>query len=586
MSMLEVYLGSETLRRIRAKVEGAVSPYNSPPPPQGVLVLGCDGSLARMLRTDADGRPQVVVVSLPNPPNLDVALSTRASESTLSSILGRLDVALSTRASESTLAAVRDRLPSSLTTAGNLRTAIMEDAVGLARDSTLAAVRDRLPSSLTSAGNLRTAIVEDAVGLARDSTVSSILNRLDVNLSTRASESTLAAVRDRLPSSLTTAGNFRAAVVEDTVGLARDSTVAAVRDRLPSSLTTAGNFRVAVAEDAVGLARDSTLAAVRDRLPSSLTTAGNLKVAILEDAVGIARDSTLSSILGMLDVALSTRASESTLAAVRDRLPSSLTTAGNLKTAIMEDAVGLARDSTVAAVRDRLPSSLTSAGNLRVAVMEDAAGLSRPPSLTSPADAETYTTTPLAASAAYYGPTRDFSASRLAAMGVMGYADQPSAMDGVYIQLSIDGSNWDYRGATTTLPAAGAVSLCQIVTARYARAVWVNGATAQTAFRFGGRYMIAGSENPPLSPVVDYPEEAVCSVCGTDRTEAGDFFAEKDPETDRWIVYCPKCYANKRWKEVTDTKPWLRGLKAWAKTAEEKDRIKAHTPDAVETEVV
>ena len=203
-----------------------------------------------------------------------------------------------------------------------------------------------------------------------------------------------------------------------------------------------------------------------------------------------------------------------------------------------------------------------------------------------PASAETFTSTPLAANAAYYGPVRDFAHSRLAAMGVMGYADQPSATDGVYIQLSIDGSNWDYRGATATLSAAGAVSLCQVVTARYARAVWVNGATAQTAFRFGGRYMIAGSENPPLSPVVDYPETAVCSVCNADLTEAGDFFAEKDPETGRWIVYCSKCYANKRWKEITDTKPWLRGLKAWAKAAEDKARVKAHTPDAVETEVV
>ncbi|MEM1929030.1 MAG: hypothetical protein QXH81_03585, partial [Thermofilaceae archaeon] len=227
-----------------------------------------------------------------------------------------------------------------------------------------------------------------------------------------------------------------------------------------------------------------------------------------------------------------------------------------------------ASEATLAAVRDRLPPSLTTAGNLRVAVMEDVAGLSRPPSLTSPADAETYTTTPLAANAAYYGPTRDFSASRLAAMGVMGYADQPSAIDGVYIQLSLDGVNWDYRGATATLPAAGAVSLCQIVTARYARAVWVNGATAQTVFRFGGRYMIAGSENPPLSPVVDYPEVAVCSACGTDRTETGDFFADRDAKTGKWIIYCPKCYAGKRWQEVADKSAWLRSLKAWAKTAE------------------
>ncbi|MEM1868550.1 MAG: hypothetical protein QXU90_00350 [Acidilobaceae archaeon] len=55
--------------------------------------------------------------------------------------------------------------------------------------------------------------------------------------------------------------------------------------------------------------------AIRDRLPASLTTAGNLKIAILEDTVGIAKDSTLSSILNKLDVNLSTRLSESTFTA-------------------------------------------------------------------------------------------------------------------------------------------------------------------------------------------------------------------------------------------------------------------------------
>ena len=87
MSMFEVYLGSETLKRIRAKVEGAISPYNTSPPSQGILVLGYDGSLTRMLRMDSDGRLQVGVVSLPvtkgdwlsaipNPPNLDRSLLT------------------------------------------------------------------------------------------------------------------------------------------------------------------------------------------------------------------------------------------------------------------------------------------------------------------------------------------------------------------------------------------------------------------------------------------------------------------------------------------------------------------------------
>ena len=88
--------------------------------------------------------------------------------------------------------------------------------------------------------------------------------------------------------------------------------------------------------------------AIRDRLPASLTATGNLKIAILEDTVGIAKDSTLSSILSKLDVNLSTRASESTLVAVRDRLPISLTTSGNFKVAILEDSVGLAKSSDLA----------------------------------------------------------------------------------------------------------------------------------------------------------------------------------------------------------------------------------------------
>jgi hypothetical protein len=197
-----------------------------------------------------------------------------------------------------------------------------------------------------------------------------------------------------------------------------------------------------------------------------------------------------------------------------------------------------------------------------------------------PGDAETFTTTPLGANAAYYGPTRDFLYSRLTTFGVMGYADQPSATNGVYVQLSLDGTNWDYKGATTTLTAAGAVSLAQVVTARYARAVWVNGATAQTAFRFGGRYMIAGSENPPFSPAPKPTPDPICSVCGRDMTETSDFFVENDK------VYCPKCYANKRWKEL-DAKAqaaWQKALRAWLKNAREQefDRAKDHAPDAAE----
>ncbi|MEM2678645.1 MAG: hypothetical protein QXU62_08375 [Thermofilaceae archaeon] len=304
---------------------------------------------------------------------------------------------------------------------GRVGVAIYDDRIGLAKSSDVAAVRDRLPSSLTTAGNLRAAVMEDTVGLARESTLSSILGRLDVALSTRASESTLGGIKSQTDK-LTFDGSNRlyvnAAVVANPPNLdvalstrASESTLTAVRDRLPSSLTTAGNLRIAVVEDTVGLAKSADVSAIQPRdiarwggtaltgrdVTQDLAKLQNLDIALSTRA----SETTLSSIKAQtdkltfdadnrlyvnatvvanppnLDVALSTRASESTLAAVRDRLPSSLTSAGNLKTAIMEDTVGLAKSSDIAAVRDRLPASLTTDGNLKVAVLEDAVGLAK-----------------------------------------------------------------------------------------------------------------------------------------------------------------------------------------------------------------
>jgi len=197
--------------------------------------------------------------------------------------------------------------------------------------------------------------------------------------------------------------------------------------------------------------------------------------------------------------------------------------------------------------------------------------------LTTPSNAETYTTTPLAANAVYYGPSRDFFSSRLSVIGVMGYADQATITGGVQIQLSVDNTNWDYVGATASLTGAGAVSLTQIVTCRYARAVWMNGATAQTAFRFGGRYFMAGSENPTVSIKTTSDPEPICKLCNKDMTETSDFFFDAN------IVYCPKCYANKRFKElpVKARNELVKQLKIWVKRSskEELDRVKLHIPD-------
>jgi len=112
--------------------------------------------------------------------------------------------------------------------------------------------------------------------------------------------------------------------------------------------------------------------------------------------------------------------------------------------------------------------------------------------VTLPANAETYTTTPLAAGATYFGSAQDFLASRLGFMGCVAYADQPSATNGFCIEQSIDGTNWDLTGiAATTVSAGVGAGIKGAVVTRYTRVKYVNGATAQTVFRLGGRYAIA-----------------------------------------------------------------------------------------------
>jgi hypothetical protein len=75
----------------------------------GSALLGWDGTYWRRVAVDTSSRLKVVVESVANPPNLDVALSTRASESTLSAIAG----ALATRATDKLRVSVVDVLPES-----------------------------------------------------------------------------------------------------------------------------------------------------------------------------------------------------------------------------------------------------------------------------------------------------------------------------------------------------------------------------------------------------------------------------------------------------------------------------------------
>jgi len=109
----------------------------------------------------------------------------------------------------------------------------------------------------------------------------------------------------------------------------------------------------------------------------------------------------------------------------------------------------------------------------------------------SPSDSVTFTTTPLGANATYTSGSYDVQISRLGFIGALAFADQPSATDGFMVEQSIDNTNWDLQSGKTTVSANVGKGIKVAMVARWVRVKYINGATAQTVFRLGGRFMIA-----------------------------------------------------------------------------------------------
>lgn len=93
--------------------------------------------------------------------------------------------------------------------------------------------------------------------------------------------------------------------------------------------------------------------------------------------------------------------------------------------------------------------------------------------------------TNLAANATFTSPTFDLGPnSARFAVRAHGRSDQASAAFGFRIEWSDDGTNFIADGSSAAAPAATTgIQIESKAIARYARVVWVNGATAQTAFR-------------------------------------------------------------------------------------------------------
>jgi len=95
-------------------------------------------------------------------------------------------------------------------------------------------------------------------------------------------------------------------------------------------------------------------------------------------------------------------------------------------------------------------------------------------------DSANSTATPLAGGATFTGTAKDITNHAQFAVNV--YADVASATDGLSIQQSSDGTNWDHAD-TYTIGAGSAEQYTINAHAQYMRVVYTNGAGAQSAFR-------------------------------------------------------------------------------------------------------
>jgi len=100
------------------------------------------------------------------------------------------------------------------------------------------------------------------------------------------------------------------------------------------------------------------------------------------------------------------------------------------------------------------------------------------------------TNTPLNANITYTGTSFNAEKAKLSYVNFIGISDQASAANGVKVQQSFDGTNWDYESLYSAL-AATSLALSIRLIGKYVRIIWINGAVNQTYFRLGRSFTIA-----------------------------------------------------------------------------------------------
>lgn len=267
----------------------------------------------------------VVVDSSALPSGAATEATLADAEADLDSILAQLDVALSTRASEVTLSAINAKLNSlgQKTMAGSVPVVLASDQSTISVSATIPGtvdVSDRaariLGHVVVDSSALPTGAATEATLATRatEVTVASILAQLDVALSTRASEATLATrlADATFTSRINTLGQKVMAASTPVVISSDQSsipvTVSGVVDVSDRAARILGHVVVDSSALPTGAATEVTLAALAASAASIDT---DFDVALSTRASQV----TVASILAQLDVALSTRAADRTTAA-------------------------------------------------------------------------------------------------------------------------------------------------------------------------------------------------------------------------------------------------------------------------------
>jgi hypothetical protein len=219
-----------------------------------------------------------------------------------------------------------------------------------------------------------------------------------------------------------------------------------------------------------------------------------------------------------LDVALSTRATESTVATLATQ-----TTAAAIQTVLeaIRDTAGIKK------ITDPLPAGTNLLGSVDVAHVNGVA------------DATNSSTTPLGSSAAFTGTA--FDTLNYPTVVITVKADQVSATDGLSFQWSPDGSSWDVSSNSSVLANAGR-GFHFNHRGRYFRVVYTNGASAQGTFRLGviHRPTAAGLITKPLDDGLDDNNfaQTVRAVVSA-KTPSGSYVAASFDEQGRFVVASP-----------------------------------------------